>query len=239
MYKEGMFIDQNGLPRCLSRQEVYDLFDKIRLGDDCARDKLVKHNIRLVLYEVNGRFKSVDYDKSDLVSMGIVGLMNAINSFDVSKGIEFSTYAVRCIDNEILMFLRKLKKEQVVDSLEKVISWDNKGNDLRIEDIIFDDADITSDYIENETYMILRQKIDILPEREKKIVMLRFGFYNDRVYFQYEIADMMSISQSQVSRILSKCVKRLGQELHDMGTIELRMDKVVDIVSEGKKLVKK
>lgn len=216
-----MFIVQSELPKCLSKQEVYDLFNKIKLGDGCARDKLVEHNIRLVLYEVNGRFKSVDYDKSDLVSMGIVGLMKAIDTFDVSKGIEFVTYATRCIDNEILIFLRKLKKEQVVDSLDKVISWDNNGNELKIEDIVCDGTDITSEYIDNETYMILRQMIDILPEREKKIVMLKFGFYNDRVYSQDEIANMMSISQPQVSRIISRCVKRLGQELHDIGAIEL------------------
>lgn len=222
MYNEGMFIVQNGLPKLLSKQEVYDLFDKIKLGDDCARDKLVEHNIRLVLHEVNGRFKSVDYDKSDLVSMGIVGLMQAIDTFDVSKGIEFSTYATRCIDNEILKFLRKLKKEQVVDSLDRVFSFDNNGNELKIEDIVCDEADITSEYIDKETYMILRQMIDILPEREKKIVMLRFGFYNDRVYSLVEIADMMSISRPHVSMIISRSVKRLGQELQRRGVIELR-----------------
>lgn len=143
--------------------------------------------------------------------------MQAVDTFDVFKGIEFGTYAARCIVNEILNFLRKLKKEHVVDSLDRVISFDNNGNELKIEDIVCDEVDITNEYINNETYMILRQMIDILPEREKIIVMLRFGFYNDRVYSQKEIANMMSISRFSVSRIISRCVKRLGQELQRRG----------------------
>ena len=224
MNTDELFIDGHKLPKFLSKQEVYELLEKIKQGDELAREKLVEHNIRLVLYEVTGRFKSVEYDKKDLVSIGNVGLMKAITTFDTSKKVEFATYAIRCIDNEILMFLRKLKKAQNVDSLDRTINHDKDGNELKIEDTISDETDIVEEYTDNETHQIIRQIVKDLPDRDREIIMLHFGFYNDKTHTQKEIADMMSISQSYVSRLITKIVKKLGQQLQQKGVIELRME---------------
>ena len=176
MNTDELFIDGHKLPKLLSKQEVYELLEKIKQGDELAREKLVEHNIRLVLYEVTGRFKSVEYDKKDLVSIGNVGLMKAITTFDTSKKFEFATYAIRCIDNEILMFLRKLKKNQNVDSLDRTINHDKDGNELKIEDTISDETDIVEEYTDNETHQIIRQIVKDLPDRDREIIMLHFGF---------------------------------------------------------------
>ena len=224
MNTDELFIDGYKLPKSLSKQEVYELLKKIKQGDELAREKFVEHNIRLVLYEVTGRFKSVEYDKKDLVSIGNVGLMKAITTFDTSKKVEFATYATRCIDNKILMFLRKLKKDQNVDSLDRTINHDKDGNELKIEDIIIDETDIVEEYTDNETHQIIRQIVKDLPDRDREIIMLHFGFYNDKTHTQKEIADMMSISRSYVSRLITKIVKKLGQQLQQKGVIELRME---------------
>ena len=224
MNTDELFIDGYKLPKPLSKQEVYELLKKIKQGDELAREKFVEHNIRLVLYEVTGRFKSVEYDKKDLVSIGNVGLMKAITTFDTSKKVEFATYATRCIDNEILTFLRKLKKDQNVDSLDRTINHDKDGNELKIEDIIIDETDIVEEYTDNETHQIIRQIVKDLPDRDREIIMLHFGFYNDKTHTQKEIADMMSISRSYVSRLITKIVKKLGQQLQQKGVIELRME---------------
>ena len=222
MNTNELFIDGHKLPKPLSKQEVYDLLDKIKQGDEKARERLVEHNIRLVLSEVTGRFSTVEYDKKDLVSIGNVGLMKAITTFDTSKKVEFSTYAIRCIDNEILMFLRKLKKYANDDSLDRTINHDKDGNELKIEDTLSDDTDIVEEYTDNETHRIIREVVKDLPDRDRKIIMLHFGFYNDETHTQKEIAGMLSISQSYVSRLITKIVKQVGKILEEKGLIELR-----------------
>lgn len=218
------FIGGYKLPKSLSKQEVYDLLEKIKQGDERARKKLAEHNVKLVLYRVKTRFKSVEYDKKDLVSIGNVGLMKAITTFDTSKKVEFATYAIKCIDNEILMFLRNLKKDQIVDSLDRTINYDKDGNELKIKDIISDETDLVDEYADNETCQILRQIIKNLPDRDREIIMLYFGFYNDKTHTQEEIADMMSISRPYVSFLISKSLKTLGQQLQQKGVIELRTE---------------
>lgn len=220
---DELFIDGYKLPKPLSKQEFNELFEKMKQGNELAKEKLLKHNIRLVLYEVTSRFKSVKYDKKELISIGNFGLMKAITTFDLSKKIEFSTYAIRCIDNEILMFLRNLKKGQNVDSLDK-INYDKNGNELKIKDIISDKTDIAKEYIDKETYQIIRQIVKDLPSRDRKIIMLYFGFYNNQTHTQKEIANMMTVSQSYISRLISQIVKNLGQQLHQKGVIELRIE---------------
>lgn len=139
------------------------------------------------------------------------------------KKVAFATYARRYIDNEILMFLKKLKKIKNVDSLDRIINHGKDGNELKIEDTISDETDIVEEYTDNETYQIIRQIVKDLPDRDREIIMLRFGFYNDKTHTQKEIADMMYISRSNVSKLITKIVKRLGQQLHQKGVIELRM----------------
>ena len=220
MNTDELFLNINNLPKPLSKTQMYELLDKVKQGDEAAIKMIIEHNIRLVLYEVNNRFKSVEYDKKDLVSIGNVGLMKAVTTFDKSKKVEFTTYATRCIDNEILMFLRKLKKDQKVDSFDKTITHDKEGKELKIEDTISDETDIVEDYEKNITYKIIREIVKELPDRDREIIMLHFGFYNNEVHTQKEIADMMSISQSYVSRLITKIVKKIGIQLQNCGVIE-------------------
>ena len=220
MNTNELFIDANKLPQPLPKSQVNELLDKVKHGDEDAIKMIIEHNIRLVLYQVNNKFKSVEYDKKDLVSIGNIGLIKAVTTFDKSKNVEFATYATRCIDNEILMFLRKLKKDQKVDSLDKTITHDKEGKELKIEDTISDENDIVEDYEKNITYKIIREIVKELPSRDREIIMLHFGFYNNKIHTQKEIADMMSISQSYVSRLITKIVKKLGIQLKKCGVIE-------------------
>lgn len=220
MNTDELFIDANQLPKPLSKSQTYELLDKVKQGDEEAKKIIAEHNIRLVLYEVTTRFKYVEYDKKDLVSIGNIGLIKAITTFDKSRKVEFSAYTARCIDNEILMFLRKIKKDQNVDSLNKQIKHDKEGRELKIEDIISDTSNIIEDYEKKITYKSIQEIIKKLPNRDKEIIILRFGFYNNEVHTQEEIANMMSISRSYVSRLIAKIVKRIGQELKKNGIIE-------------------
>lgn len=220
MSTDELFIDINKLPDPLSKSKVYELLDKVKQGDEDAAKIIAEHNVRLVLYRVSNRFKSVEYDKKDLISVGNIGLMKAVTTFQKSKKVEFSTYATRCIDNEILMFLRKLKKEKKVDSLDKTIIRDKEGRELKIEDTISDETDIVGDYEKNITYKIIREIVNKLPDLDRKIIVLYFGFYNNEIHTQDEIADMMSISRSYVSRLITKIVKRIGVQLQKDDVIE-------------------
>lgn len=211
------------------------MLDKIKQCDEKAKTKLVEHNIRLVLYEVTSRFNTVEYDKKDLVSIGNVGLMKAITTFDTSKAVEFATYATRCIDNEILMFLRKLKKYKNIDSLDRTINHDNNGNELKIEDTLSDDIDIAEECTDNKMNHIIREIVKDLPDRDRKIITLYFGFYNNEMHTQKELADILSISQSYVSRLIIQIVNRLGKKLELKELIELRTEHTVKDRNEPKK----
>ena len=221
MNTDEWFMDGHKLPQPLPKDETYKLIQLAATGSEEARDKLITHNIRLVLYEVSNKFLNVDYDKKDLVSIGNIGLLKAIDTYDVSKGFEFAAYAARCIDNEILMFLRKLKKHQNTDSIDRVVFRDKDGSELKLEDKLSDGSDLVEDHEQKETHNIIRKLVKELPDRDKEIVMLHFGFYNDRIYTQKEIADKFNISQSYVSRLIIKIVKRLGKQLEAVGVIEL------------------
>ncbi len=219
---DQLFIAGYRLPSPLSKNEVYELLKKIEIGDELAKEKLAEHNIRLVFRQVMSRFKTVDYDKADLISIGNIGLIKAINTFDINKEIGFSSYATRCIDNEILMFLRKLKKNQNIDSLDKTINYDKEGNELKIGDTIYDDIDIEEEYTDNETYEALRQIVEKLPDRDREIIMMHFGFYDDRIYTQQEIGDKFNFSRAYISKLIQKIVKKIGYQLQQQEFIELR-----------------
>ncbi len=233
MSTEEIFIDGHKLPKLLSDEEFCDLLQQAQNGDNEARNKIIEHNTRLVLYEVTNKFKTVDYEKKELVSIGILGLFKAVDTFDISKNIRFSSYASRCIDNEIIMFLRKLDKDKKIESLDKVIFQNRDGSKIKLEDYLSDGKDFAGDYIDNnETsnlYQVLRELINELPDKSKKIIKLHFGFYNNRTYNQKEIAEMLNISQSYVSRIIIKTVKELREKLRDKDIIEL------DIIESGKR----
>ncbi len=221
MHINDWFIDDYKLPKPLSNDEINDLFKHVKEGSKNAKNKLAIHNIKLVLYEVTTKFKNADYDKDELVCIGNLGLVKAINTYDPSKGFEFSTYATRCIDNEILMFLRSLKKISNVDSLDTIIFKDKDSNELKLENIIGDDKDLIKESENDEIYLIIRQVVENLPERNKEIIKLYFGFYDNKVYSQTEIAKKFNLSRSHISMLISKTTEKIGKILESKGVIEL------------------
>ena len=210
----------DNLPEPLSKEEEYRLFQEVNEGSKEARDELIIHNVRFVSHRVM-RFSNGSYDMEDLISIGNIGLIKAIDTYDMSKEFQFLNYAARCIDNEILMFLRKTRKHKNIVSLSSVFRSDKEGNELKFEDILSDEMNVVEDYMEHETYQIICQIVKDLPDRDRKIIMLYFGFYHDETYSQREIADMMSLSQSYVSRVIKRVVKKIGQQLRKKGVIEL------------------
>ena len=222
---DEVFVDVKSLPNPLPKLETKELLDKAKQGDEEAIKTLAQHNIKLVLYEVFNRFKTVE-DKKELVCIGNIGLLKAITTYDNSKKTEFSTYASRCIDNEILMHLRKVKKHQIVDSLEKTIAGSEDGTELCIKDTLTDNKDITEDYETKEKYRIIRETLEELSERDKKLIMLHYGFYDGKAYTQREISKIMSISQSYASRLIKRAVTKVGKLLSQKGIIELRLNEV-------------
>lgn len=234
-----LFIDGYRLPQPLIKDELDKLIKEACSGSKEARDKLIIHNIRLVLHEVTNRFRNIDYDKKDLVSIGSIGLVKAVNTYDIKKEVKFATYAVRCIDNEILMFLRKVKHDKNIDSIDKVLFYGKDGSELKLEDILSDDSDLVIDHENSETYKIIRQLINQLPDRDKEIIMLHFGFYNDRIYTQKEIADKFHISQSYVSRVITKIVNKLGKQLESVRVTELNIKPKVKLKEKTNRKMKK
>ena len=215
MNTEELFLDANDLPKPLSKDELSELFDKIKLGDEEAKNKVIEHNIRLVLYEVTKKFRTVNYDKKDLISIGNVGLIKAVLTFDKSRNMEFATYTVKCIDNEILQFLRKLKKLQNIDSLDRTISKASykEGYVTTLGDITPSKNDMIEEFDRKESYQIIREIINNLPAQDREIIMLYFGFYNNKLYTQAEIAERTSLAQSWVSRLIKKIVKKMELQL--------------------------
>lgn len=220
----NLFLDGYTIPKKLPKEEMYKLITKMSQGDLNARQKLIEHNIRLVIHQVQGRFNTLDYDKRELVSIGILGLVKAIDTYDLSKKVEFSSYAIRCIDNEILMFIRKINKEKVVDSLDKPINGDDPGKEIKLEDTISSDVDIETSYEDKEVYTIIRKIVYSLPERDREIIMLYFGFYNDKVYKQREIAEKLNLSRSYVSRLIDGIVNDMRLKLEELGIVDSNLE---------------
>lgn len=225
MNTNELFIDASNLPNPLSKSELYELLDKAKQGDTKAIKIIAEHNIRVVLYRVTNKFKFVEYDKKDLVSIGNIGLMKAITTFDKSKNNGFATYAIKCIDNEILMFLRKLKKDLNIDSIDRPFFRNKDGKELKIEEVVSDGTDIVEEYEREVVHEKIRKIVSELPLRDREIIMLRFGFYNDKCYSQSEVANMMNISRARVSMLITKVIGKLRQELQRLDIIELKTKK--------------
>lgn len=197
----------------LSKKETIDAFIKYQNGDKSARTYLISHNIRLVYY-LASKYKSTKYDMDELFSIGQIGLVRAVDTFDLSKEIHFATYASRCIINEILMFLRRNKKYQNDVSLETPLSVDDKGNELSFQDFLSDpDTNIIENYEKGETIEEIRNLVFSLPEKEREAIYLYFGFYGDKRYTQKEIAEKLNISQSYVSRLIGRILKKLKKQM--------------------------
>jgi len=197
------------LPEPLSKEDEIFYVTKSMEGDEFARAKLIEHNLRLVVFLAK-KYENTKVDLEDLVSIGTIGLIKGVNTYKLDKNIKLATYASRCIDNEILMFLRKNKKRKGEVSFEDSLSYDSEGNELHLEDILGTDADIVTKGLEDETdKKMLYEEINSLNDRDKQIIVLRYGLYGNDELTQKEVANLLGISQSYISRIEKKVIKRL------------------------------
>lgn len=197
------------LPEPLSKEKE-DYYIKLKEeGNTLAKDKLIEHNLRLVVFLAK-KYENTGVDLEDLVSIGSIGLIKGINTFSSDKNIKLATYASRCIDNEILMYLRKNKKVKCEVSIDQALSLDGDGNELHLEDIIGTEKDEVSKNIEEKDDKILMIKeILKLKPRDREIMVLRYGLLGNDEYTQKEVAEKLGISQSYISRIEKKVIKRL------------------------------
>ncbi len=197
------------LPEPLSKQEEEAYLVMAEDGDLHARDKLIEHNLRLVVFLAK-KYENTKVDLEDLVSIGTIGLIKGIKTFHRDKNIKLATYASRCIDNEILMYLRKTKKMKAEVSIDSSLSFDADGNELHLEDILGTDDDIVTKGIEQEDEKkLMMQEVLKLPPRDRDIIILRYGLMGKEELTQKEVADLLGISQSYISRIEKKVIKRL------------------------------
>ncbi len=209
--KEDVFFigSTDILPPPLDKNEEEDLVIKSNLGDLKARNKLIEHNLRLVVF-LSKKYDNTIYDLEDLVSIGTIGLIKGIKTYKLDKNIKLATYASRCIENEILMFLRKNKKRMNEVSFEDSINLDSEGNELHIEDVFGTDEDIVHKSIEEyDNKVLLEKEIQKLNGRDKEIIELRYGLFGKKELTQKELADKLDISQSYISRIEKKVIKKL------------------------------
>lgn len=200
------------LPKPLSSEEITTLFIEYQNGSNYARETLITHNIRLVIYEVYKNFKNVNYSKNDLVSIGNIGLIKAIDTYDRKKNTKFITYAAKCINNEILMFLEKLKKDKNTKSLDE----DPKEENFKPLSIADNKTHIEQDYEKKEQIKDLLLLIDLLPEKQTTIIKMYFGLPEGKTFTEQEIASSLNIGQPWVSKIITKTtafLKTLYQEL--------------------------
>jgi RNA polymerase sporulation-specific sigma factor len=201
----------DALPPPLSKEEECNLL--AHYGDDGVKNKLIEHNLRLVVY-IARKFENTGIYVEDLISIGTIGLIKAINTFNPSKNIKLATYASRCIENEILMYLRKNSNTKTEVSIDEPLNVDWDGNELLLSDILGTDSDIISKEIEDEVdRKLLAIALDKLNPREREIMRLRFGLGAVREKTQKEVADMMGISQSYISRLEKRIISRLKKEI--------------------------
>ena len=184
-----------------------------RNGDEKAKEKLIEHNLRLVAHIVK-KYNSPDRDQDDLISIGTIGLIKAVSTFDREKNIKLATYASRCIENEILMYLRKLAAQRTEVSFDEPLNTDWDGNELLLADVLGTDEDEVSRPMEDDAdRRALHEAVAKLSERDRDIISLRFGLLGRREYTQKEVADRMGISQSYISRLEKRILLRLRREM--------------------------
>ncbi len=201
------------LPSPLKREEEIKVFQGIENKEAWAREKLIVHNLRLVVY-IAKKFENTNIPIDDLTSIGTMGLIKAVNSFVPSKNIKFATYASRCVENEILMFLRKQSNKNIDISMDEALSTDSDGNELNLIDVLHTPDNEISKGIEIESdRMMVRKSLECLNDREKEIMLLRFGLSGREEKTQKEVADEIGISQSYISRLEKKILKKLKREL--------------------------
>ena len=203
----------DALPNPLTPEEEEQYAVAAKNGDAAAREKLIEHNLRLVVY-IAKKFENTSVDTEDLVSIGTIGLIKAVNGFDPEKKIKLATFAGRCIENEILMYLRKTVRLKTEVSLDEPLNVDGEGNELLLGDVLGTDNDLVFKNLETTVEkQLLAEGLKKLSERERKIVDLRFGLDGGEEKTQKEVADLLGISQSYISRREKKIIKRLKKEI--------------------------
>ncbi|WP_055667946.1 RNA polymerase sporulation sigma factor SigE [Desnuesiella massiliensis] len=216
-FKRIYYIGGNdALPPPLSKDEEDDLVSQLLSGAENVRSTLIERNLRLVVY-IARKFENTGVGVEDLISVGTIGLIKAVNTFNPDKKIKLATYASRCIENEILMYLRRNSKVKAEISFYEPLNIDWDGNELLLSDILGTDNDMVYNFIEDEVDKnLLFLAMKKLNEREKEIVKLRFGLCGIKEKTQKEVADMLGISQSYISRLEKRIIKRLKKEINKM-----------------------
>ena len=201
------------LPPPLKGQEESAILEAMEQGDEAAKKTLIEHNLRLVVF-IARRFENTGVNLEDLISIGTIGLIKAVNTYRRDKNIKLATYASRCIENEILMHIRKIAGQKAEISLDEPINMDYDGNELLLSDILGTDENIVSSRLEDDVdIQLLRQALKELPDRERELVAMRFGLEGKKERTQKEVAQIMGISQSYISRLEKRIMQRLKKEL--------------------------
>lgn len=213
--REGIFYigGSDVLPPPLKGQDEQDALEALEKGSEEAKQRLIEHNLRLVVY-IARRFENTGVNLEDLISIGTIGLIKAISTYRREKNIKLATYASRCIENEILMHIRKIAGQKAEVSLDEPINMDYDGNELLLSDILGTDEDMILRPLEDDVDLcLLRQALQDLPQREREIVLMRYGLYGYKELTQKEVAQKMGISQSYISRLEKRIMLRLKKEL--------------------------
>ena len=201
------------LPPPLKGQEELDALEALEAGDEAAKQRLIEHNLRLVVY-IARRFENTGVNLEDLISIGTIGLIKGISTYRRDKNIKLATYASRCIENEILMHIRKIANQKTEISLDEPINMDYDGNELLLSDILGTDENIVTGRLEDAVDLhILRKALLELPEREREIIQMRYGLAGCRELTQKEVAQKLGISQSYISRLEKRIMQRLKKEM--------------------------
>ena len=201
------------LPPPLKGQEEQSALEQLEKGDEDAKQLLIEHNLRLVVF-ISRRFENTGVNLEDLISIGSIGLIKAISTYRREKNIKLATYASRCIENEILMHIRKISNQKTEVSLDEPINMDYDGNELLLSDVLGTDEDMILRPLEDDVDIcLLRKAVNELPIREKEIVLMRFGLQGRKELTQKEVAQKMGISQSYISRLEKRIMQRLKKEI--------------------------
>ena len=212
----ALHLESGCFPRPLTAREEAAAFSALHAGDAAAREKLIRHNLRLVAHIVK-KYYALPGDQEDLVSIGTIGLMKAVDTFDATRKARFSTYASRCIENEILMYLRKSSNRRQDASIDEPLNTDSDGNELLLMDVLTSDqAQVGEELERNAERSALLAAVQALNPRERQIMELRFGLRDGVEHTQKEVADSIGISQSYISRLEKRIIKRLRQQIESL-----------------------
>jgi RNA polymerase sporulation-specific sigma factor len=201
------------LPPPLKGKEEAEVLQALEQGDETAKQKLIEHNLRLVVF-IARRFENTGVNLEDLISIGTIGLIKAVGTYRMDRNIKLATYASRCIENEILMHIRKISGQKTEISLDEPINMDYDGNELLLSDVLGTEEDIVSSALEDDVDLcLLRQALRELPPREREIILMRYGLEGYKELTQKEVAQKMGISQSYISRLEKRIMQRLKKEI--------------------------